>query len=113
MKTLTVNVPVQGKIIIIAPKAKVDNGQLDLFQKTCRDWIAEIVGFINQHTGEISASKIRVEANIRGYSAPLDPSWWGKCFKALRKYGWSKVRSEPSPIGSRAGGDQGIWRRAA
>ena len=111
MKQVNVNLPPQGKVILIAPKAKVKNGQLDLFERLRESWLEMILGHINTFDTGVRMSEIRQYIAQRGLSAPIHPNWWGIVTRKMRHYGWRISGYDKSPIKSRRGGVEAIWAR--
>jgi pectate lyase len=113
MKQATINVPRGGRVLIIGPKDKIDNGQQDAFVSFRESWFESMLAHINQRHTKVRMSEIRVEANIYKLPAPLDKNWWGLLGQKMRAFGWKIVGYDRSPIKSRAGGTEAIWERAA
>ena len=106
MKTLTVNVPVGGKVIITRPKKYTNTAQQDLFGGYRNRWIVDMANFIRSLPMPIAMSTARIEAGKRGMAAPLSGAWYGG---AMRSAGLEIVGYQKSPIKSRRGGVEAVW----
>ena len=106
-KTLTVNVPVDGTVIIARRQRKfADPAQQDCFDNYRARWIIDMANFIRSFPRPVRMSQVRIEAGMRAMSTPLSPKWYGR---AMQMAGLRIVGYDKSPIKSRRGGIEALW----
>lgn len=106
-KTLTVNVPTDGTIIITRRKKKNgDPMQQDCFSGYCKRWMEKMVPFVLGLPRPVRMSEVRKQAGVNGMEAPLSRNWYGELMRAV---GLKKVGYDISPLKSRKGGVEALW----
>jgi hypothetical protein len=106
VKSLTINVPTDGAIIVSRRRRNDNPGQLDCFTGYCKRWVDAMVNFISNQPRPVRMSAVRQAAAIQGMEAPLSRNWYGA---AMRAAGLSIVGYDRSPLKSRRGGVEALW----
>jgi len=109
-KTLTVNVPTDG-VVVIARKSRryVNKAQLDMWGGVNgyrQRWIDSMAEFIRTLPRPVAMSDARRAASVAGMAAPAHKNWYGK---AMQRAGLTIDGYRKSPIKSRRGGVEAVW----